>query len=758
MKNQYGDNNIPDIEIAPLSKEYMCLYGVNINLQRAIPLVQDGLKPVQKRLLYQLYTIYGDKKIRVNSVMGDLMKLHPHGDQGTDDTIARMCQSFTNNIPLIEAEGNSGNATSGNDAAAARYLEIHISEFAKDIFFSEFDGKVNMKPSYDNSTVEPFALPSKFPVILLNGTSGIGYTLSSDVLPYNLSEIADATIKLLKNPEAKIHLVPDLPTGCDVYIKDKYTFVMQSVYEFDNRNYTITIKNTPYNKFIEDIDKVLREIQDGPNPIKEILSADDESKLLDGIFKYVIRCKPCNLYNVINTLFKRIPGFRQSISTKNMVVVDTNFNTRKCDVRDILCSWIQYRLMYKRGWYLRQLVTKNSKYQMLEGKAHMLSAKNINKTIETFKKCKSKDEIVPALVKVYNGKVTTSQAKYVSELRMYQLTSDEYDKTIEEMNNIEKEIKEIQNIIHDPNKVIDKIIEEIKEIKKKYGYPRRSRILNNIDETKSNIGVVQILSDGSVMFAETENLEHISSDVTPVTNDNVCLIDDKGYFVWVDTKRIGRNKPITLTSIGRTIMGPCVAAVSNKSNNMVLLTNKGRIKYMGIDNIPTNATKKPLLPLNGDEHIVSVLEIPDESSDIFVYTNDGLGKRFQIKDLNKVTSVDSLGQFILKTDNVSGIFRINSQKPYLVYVTRLGRIRLNHSKYLIAGKKFADPKPIINLTAQDDLVAVYCVDMNQILTLHHVDSKSSTIRIDSLTPTTMSTPPTRPRGVPGVKVIRAAIS
>ena len=252
----------------------------------------------------------------------------------------------------------------------------------------------------------------------------------------------------------------------------------------------------------------------------------------------------------------------------------------------------------------------------------------------------------------------------------------------------------------------------------------------------------------------------MSSDIIPISGEEVALIDDKGNFIKVNLDKVPHGKPLTLTSIGKTVMSNCVAAVSNKINNIVILTNKGRIKYMPIDKIPSNATRKPLIPISGDEKIVSILEVPDTShADILIYTSDGMGKRISTADLNKVNSVDAAGQFIIKTDcEVSGMFCINSNKPYLVYVTRLGRIRLNHSKYLSTVKKFADPKPIIKLSAQDDLIAVFCVDNDRSIVMHHADSRISTVHINTLQPTTMSTEPVRPKHVPGVRVIRATLS
>lgn len=761
MQKLYGDKNIPDVDIGPLAKQYMCLYGVNVNLQRAIPQIQDGLKPVQRRMLYQLYTIYGKKHVRISVLMGDLLKLHPHGDQGLGDTIARLCQTFSNNIPLIETEGNAGTLAGGDDAAAARYLDITLSDFAAKALFDEFDGKVSMKPSYDDSAVEPICLPARFPIILLNGTAGIGYTLSSDIPPYNINEVADATIKLLKNPEAKIKLVPDLPTGCDIIIEGENAFTMQSSFEIDMVNYVITITNTPYMWFIEKLDDQLRIIQDNPmTKINEIISFDQEQEKLEDGLRYVIRCKQCNLYKVLETLFKRIKGFRVRFTTTNMVVVDNDFRAKEFTPRQILRSWINFRLAYKRGWFLRELVEKSARYDMLSGKLFMLSPENLDKTIGIFKASNDKDEIIQNLVKGYNGKVTSSQANFVKDLHLYELNKAEYASTKKKIAALKDEIDYIHENVADPDKIRDVVIEEVRELKEKYGFPRRSKILNSQTQDGSNISIVQILTDGAIMFSETENPEHMSSDIVPISGEEVCLIDDKGNFIKANLDKVPHGKPLTLTSIGKTVMGNCVAAVSNKINNIVILTNKGRIKYMPIDKIPSNATRKPLIPISGDEKIVSILEVPDTSSaDILIYTSDGMGKRISTADLNKVNSVDAAGQFIIKTDcEVSGMFCINSNKPYLVYVTRLGRIRLNHSKYLSTVKKFADPKPIIKLSQQDDLIAVFCVDNEQSIVMHHADTRISTVHINTLQPTTMSVEPVRPKHVPGVRVIRATLS
>jgi len=343
-------------------------------------------------------------------------------------------------------------------------------------------------------------------------------------------------------------------------------------------------------------------------------------------------------------------------------------------------------------------------------------------------------------------------------LKTYQYTNGEYKKTQEAISKISEEINEIRDTVEDPEKIRDVIIDEIKTIKNKYGCPRKSKIINLNTDEPSNIGVVQILTDGSILFSETENPEHLSSDVTPISGDKVCLIDEKGQFLWVNTNNVDHDKPLTLTSIGKSQMGKCVSVISNPNNDIILLSNKGRIKYMPVNRIPSNATRKPLVPLNNDEYIVSVIELRDTSTDILIYTNDGLGKRIQLSDLNKVSSIDASGQFIMKDFDVSGMFCINPNKPLLIYVTKLGKLRVNQSKFLLTTKKFSNPKPIIKLTPQDDLISVFCADKDQSVTLTHADGRVSTVNIDSLNVSTMAVEPSRPKHVPGVKIVRTILS
>ena len=312
-------------EAGELSEDYMCIWGTNINIARAIPDVRDGCKPIVRRMLYSTYITCGNKYFKVASATGDVLHLSPHGDASINEAFNQLAQTFNNNVCLYNATGNAGTVLRGDDGAAPRYLTMKLSKFAQEVFFDDFDKRVDMRPSFDDTMEEPIILPAKFPMVLLNGTAGIGYTVSTNVPPYNLNEIADATIKLIQNPDAPIRLIPDSPTGCGIMVNDKKpdSFAWIATAQCDPENYTITFTHLPYHVFLNDIDDRIRQIMKSSKPIQGIIQVSHDSDMMDDKIAYTIICKPgSNVYKILGELYNRVSGLKSSFSASNLLVVD----------------------------------------------------------------------------------------------------------------------------------------------------------------------------------------------------------------------------------------------------------------------------------------------------------------------------------------------------------------------------------------------------------------------------------------------------
>ena len=540
---------------------------------------------------------------------------------------------------------------------------------------------------------------------------------------------------------------------------------MESVYEIDNTNYTITIKNTPYMKFLDNIDATLREVQRSNNPIPEILDAGEQSDDVSKEFRYVIKCKPCNIQSIVNTLFRRVGGFRASIATSNMTVIDSTYHTKNFTVEEILGDWIAQRFIDKRAWFLRDLVEKTTRLNMLEGVEIMLRGKNLEKTINIVKKNKRSD-VIPALVKGYNGEVTSSQAAYVSELPIYRITIDEHDKTVNEIEKLKEKIKWIRKVTDNDDAVLDTIIDDLVQVKTDYPIQRKSKIISGgLNETLQPVGTACILPTGNILLSEMASPELLSSDIKTLSGNIICLVDEYGSFINIDTRTVPHNKELPLQSLGnnKKKLYKCIGILSNPNNYAVILTNKGRIKIIPISSVLTskaNIMVKSIVPLDMDETVVSVLEVSNLADDALIYTKDGLGKRIRLSEITLSTTVGACGRFLNSDiNNVTGMFIIDGNKPLILYISNLGRLRVNHAKYLVAGKKYSELKTIIELSERDDLIAVFCCDDKQTVTLYLDNGKQLNVRIDSLGISTINTPPVKAKGLSGrTTVIRASIT
>jgi DNA gyrase subunit A len=493
MEQLYQKNLPVNIE-DEMKKSYMD-YAMSVIIGRAIPDVRDGLKPVHRRVLYAMYEMgnrYNRPYKKSARIVGDIIgKYHPHGDAAAYDTIVRMAQDFSMRYVLIDGQGNFG-SVDGDPPAAMRYTEIRMSRIAEELLADLEKETVSFVPNYDESLTEPTVLPARAPFLLLNGTAGIAVGVTTNIPPHNLGEVVDGTIALIRNPDLTIQQLlhhiqgPDFPTAgfingrdgiLQAYTTGRGTVRMRAraLIERNARSdrESIIITEIPYqvNKanLIEKISELVRD-----KKVTGIADLRDESDR-DGI-RIVVDLRKDEVAGVVlNQLFKHT----QMESTFGIVMLAIdNGQPRVFNLKEILLRFIDFR---------KEVVTKRTIFELAKAseRAHILEGlikalENIDKVIAVIKASKNPEEAATALMKRFG--LSEIQARAILDMRLQRLTGLEREKILSEHDELMKLIKKLKGILADPQKVLDIIVEELEDIKKRYGDERRTEIVASTED------------------------------------------------------------------------------------------------------------------------------------------------------------------------------------------------------------------------------------------------------------------------------------
>jgi DNA gyrase subunit A len=493
MEQLYQKNLPVNIE-DEMKKSYMD-YAMSVIIGRAIPDVRDGLKPVHRRVLYAMYEMgnrYNRPYKKSARIVGDIIgKYHPHGDAAAYDTIVRMAQDFSMRYVLIDGQGNFG-SVDGDPPAAMRYTEIRMSRIAEELLADLEKETVSFVPNYDESLTEPTVLPARAPFLLLNGTAGIAVGVTTNIPPHNLGEVVDGTIALIRDPDLTIQQLlhhiqgPDFPTAgfingrdgiLQAYTTGRGTVRMRAraLIERNARSdrESIIITEIPYqvNKanLIEKISELVRD-----KKVTGIADLRDESDR-DGI-RIVVDLRKDEVAGVVlNQLFKHT----QMESTFGIVMLAIdNGQPRVFNLKEILLRFIDFR---------KEVVTKRTIFELAKAseRAHILEGlikalENIDKVIAVIKASKNPEEAATALMKRFG--LSEIQARAILDMRLQRLTGLEREKILSEHDELMKLIKKLKGILADPQKVLDIIVEELEDIKKRYGDERRTEIVASTED------------------------------------------------------------------------------------------------------------------------------------------------------------------------------------------------------------------------------------------------------------------------------------
>ncbi len=679
-------------------------YAMSVIVDRALPDVRDGLKPVHRRILYSMWQsgLRSSAKFKkCATVVGDVLgKYHPHGDLAVYDSLVRMAQDFSLRYTLIRGQGNFG-SIDGDSAAAYRYTEAKLQAIAEELMFDIEKETVNFRPNYDGSTKEPSVLPAKLPNLLLNGTLGIAVGMATNIPPHNLSEICDAIVALIEDSDITVDGLmkfvkgPDFPTGgiaYDVsamqqaYATGKGGIVMRAkteIVEDKVGQFRILVTEIPYqvNKatLIEKIAELVQEKR-----IEGIKDLRDESNK-DGIRVVIELKKDAYPKKVLNQLFK-MTQLQETFHVNMLALVD-GIQPRVLTLKNILEEYVKHR---------QSIVKRRTEYDLAKAKdrAHILEGLrialiNIDDVIATIKKSKDKDEAKVNLMKKF--KLSELQTMAILEMRLQQLANLERLRVEQEYNEKMELIKELESILKSVKKMLDIIKKEVIDLREKFGDDRRTQIIKTPvgefsveDLIPEEATVVMLTADGYIkrlppdtfrtqarggkgvagMSArEEDQVEHMFSTTTHAdimfftTRGRVFLL--KAYDVPQGSRTSKGQAIVNFLQLapGEKVATTLPMADVEGSKFLVMVTNQGTIKKSAIEEF-SNVRRSGLIAINlkeGDD--LKWVKPSSGTDDIVLVTKNGQAIRFKENGVRPMgrTAAGVRGIKLKKNDNVVGM-------------------------------------------------------------------------------------------------------
>lgn len=486
-----GSGSIIDEKITDTLKKNYMPYAMSVIISRALPEI-DGFKPSHRKLLYMMYKrgLLNPDKERSKSanVVGETMKLNPHGDQAIYETLVRMTRGNEALLhPYIDSKGNFGKAYSSKmHFAAPRYTEVKLEKICNELFRDIDKETVDFVPNYDNTMQEPTLLPATFPTVLVNSNTGIAVSMASNVCPFNLAEVCETTIALMKNPEHDILTTlkgPDFPSGgLMLYDENELRKIcetgrgsikVRSQYRYDKSANCIEITQIPYTTTIEAIiDKIVELVKSGK--IREISYIRDETDI-DGLKIAIDLKRNTDPDKLMQKLYRLTPLQDNYACNFNILIAGT---PKVMGVREILTEWTAFReeCIHRRTYH--DLQNKKAKLHLIEALSKILL--DLDKAIKIIRETQNENDVVPNLEKTFN--IDTEQAEYVAEIKLRNINKQYILKRIQEVESLKKDIADMEAILQDKKKIRKIIIKELNDVIKNYSQPRKTLICENVEQ------------------------------------------------------------------------------------------------------------------------------------------------------------------------------------------------------------------------------------------------------------------------------------
>lgn len=677
-------------------------YAKSIIQDRALPDVRDGLKPVQRRILWSMYESHNtyDKPFRKSAkAVGDIMgHYHPHGDSSIYDALVRLSQRWKMREPLVEIHGNNG-SIDGDGPAASRYTEARLSKIANVMLSDINKDAVKMTLNYSDEDLEPTVLPAHFPALLVNGSTGISAGYATNIPPHNLAEVIDATIKRIDSPNCRLDTIleiikgPDFPTGgvvegkeglIQAYTTGKGKVVLKANYEIieEKGKKQILIKEIPYEVLKEQLKKKIEDIK-SDKKIDGIVDVIDESDRTNMARLVIELKKDADANLIINYLLKNTD--LQINYNFNVVAID-NKRPKTLGLLEILDAFILHK---------EEVVINRSKFDLEHSKKRLhivegfIKALDIlDEVIKTIRKSKNKADAIENLVKEYL--FTTEQATAIVMMQLYKLTNTDVTDLQNEHANLLELIKYLTSVINDESVLKGVMKEELRCIKKEFATPRRTIIKDEITEIKIDELSMIPKEDFIVSVSKSGYIKKLSIKVYNSNNETDYVLKEKDYL-------IGLYK-------------------INNIDTIILITNLGNYCYLPVRDI-TECKYKDIgkhissyIPLSEGETIIASFGIKNfDSRTITLFSKDGFVKQTELSNLPVTRYSKPMTIFKLKDNDEVVSASINDGVVYIVTENGFA-LKFNKEEIPVVGLKTSGVKGI--KLVSDSVVSAFVTNEN----------------------------------------------
>ncbi|HFQ2928487.1 TPA: DNA topoisomerase IV subunit A [Staphylococcus aureus] len=698
---------IQDLSLEDVLGDRFGRYSKYIIQERALPDVRDGLKPVQRRILYAMYSSGNthDKNFRKSAkTVGDVIgQYHPHGDSSVYEAMVRLSQDWKLRHVLIEMHGNNG-SIDNDPPAAMRYTEAKLSLLAEELLRDINKETVSFIPNYDDTTLEPMVLPSRFPNLLVNGSTGISAGYATDIPPHNLAEVIQATLKYIDNPDITVNQLmkyikgPDFPTGGIIqgidgikkaYESGKGRIIVRSKVEEEtlrNGRKQLIITEIPYEVNKSSLVKRIDELR-ADKKVDGIVEVRDETDRT-GLRIAIELKKDVNSESIKNYLYKN--SDLQISYNFNMVAISDG-RPKLMGIRQIIDSYLNHQIEVVANRTKFELDNAEKRMHIVEGLIKALSI--LDKVIELIRSSKNKRDAKENLIEVYE--FTEEQAEAIVMLQLYRLTNTDIVALEGEHKELEALIKQLRHILDNHDALLNVIKEELNEIKKKFKSERLSLVEAEIEEIKIDKEVM--VPSEEVILSMTR---HGYIKRTSIRSFNASGVEDIGL---KDGDSLLKHQEV------------------NTQDTVLVFTNKGRYLFIPVHKLADIRWKElgqhhvsQIVPIEEDEVVINVFNEKDFNTDAFYVfaTQNGMIKKSTVP-LFKTTRFNKplIATKVKENDDLISVMRFEKDQLITIITNKGMSLTYNTSELSDTGLRAAGVKSI-NLKAEDFVVMTEGVSEN----------------------------------------------